>query len=207
MIDFVIPSVARPSLTRSLRSLLEQNYLFYDGNDDWKAFVGFDGIPENRINTSNLLKDDRINYLFIENKMGKVGEWGMGNAGLVRNEIIKNISSPNKWMAFLDDDDTVTPYYVDSLFLETTNSEEQFDCVVFRMRFDPSGEKILPPIDEDELIQDKVGISFCVRKEFLNKTGIKFINDSREDFKFLMELKNAGASIKISNYITYNVGF
>lgn len=207
MIDFVIPSVARPTLTRTLRSLLDQNYLFYNGNNDWNAFVGFDGIPESRINKENLIKDDRINYLYIENKMGTFGEWGMGNAGLVRNEIIKNISTSNEWIAFLDDDDTVTPYYVDSLFLETSESEKKIDCVVFRMRFDPSGEKILPPLDDNELIQDKVGISFCVKKDFLRKTGIKFINDSREDFKFLMNLKEFGASIKVSNYITYNVGF
>jgi hypothetical protein len=207
MIDFVIPSVARPTLIRSLKSLLDQNYLFYKGEQEWNAFVGFDGIPQKNINKDNLINDKKIKYIFIEQKIGCVGEWGMGNAGLVRNEIMNHLNTQNEWVAFLDDDDTVTPYYVDSLFLEINNSESPVDCYVFRMRFDPGGEKILPPLGENNLIQDKVGISFCVRKSFLKKTGIKFVNDSREDYKFLMNLKESGASIKVSNYVTYNVGF
>lgn len=207
MIDFVIPSVGRPTLNRALTSLLDQNYLFYNGEQEWNAFVGFDGIPENRINKDNLIKDKRIKYLYIEKKLGCVGEWGMGNAGLVRNEIMNHVNTSNQWIAFLDDDDTVSPYYIDSLFLELNNSESNSDCYVFRMRFDPGGEKILPPLGETNLIQDKVGISFCVKKEFIKKTGIKFVNDSREDYKFLMQMKELGASIKVSNYITYNVGF
>lgn len=206
MIDYVIPSVARPTLTRTLNSLLDQNFIFSD-NKEWNAFVGFDGIPEKNINKNNLVKNEKINYIYFENKLGCVGEWEMGNAGLVRNEIIKYIDTPNQWIAFVDDDDTITPYYIDSLYLEIENSPKPFDCCVFRMRFDPGGEKILPPLREDELIEDKVGISFCVRKSFLKKHNIKFVNDSREDFKFLMSLKEAGASIHISKYVTYNVNF
>lgn len=206
MIDYVIPSLARPTLNRTLNSLVDQNFLF-SNNKEWNAFVGFDGIPEKNINKNNLIKNKKINYIYFENKLGCIGEWGIGNAGLVRNEIIKQINTSNEWIAFVDDDDTISPYYIDSLHLEINNSEENFDCCVFRMRFDPSGEKILPPLGETNLVEDKVGISFCVRKSFLKKHSIQFVNDTREDFKFLMSLKESGASIRVSNYITYNVGF
>ena len=206
MIDFVIPSVARPTLNRTLSSLLDQNYLFYKGDLEWNAFIGFDGIEESQVEVEILPDDKRIKYFYLP-KSGKVGEYGIGNAGLVRNQIIKKVDSPNEWIAFLDDDDTITPYYIDSLSIELESPENPIDVCVFRMRFNPQGDKILPPLGSDDLIQDQVGISFCVRKSFLKEHNIQFINDIREDFKFLMDLQSAGAKVKVSSYVTYNVGF
>lgn len=206
MIDFIIPSIARPTLNKTLKSIQEQQFLFAK-DKNWNVFVGFDGISATNIEYNNLIQDDKFNFIFFEEKLGKVGEYGIGNAGIVRNEIIKKVNSPNKWIAFVDDDDTLTPYYIDSLSVELENTDPPFDVCVFRMRYDPGGEKILPPIMNDELEEDKVGISFCVKKDFIKKHNIKFVNDIREDFKFLMDLKNAGAVIKVSKYVTYNVGF
>lgn len=206
MIDFVIPSIARPTLNRTLKSIQEQQFLFAK-DKNWNVFVGFDGISATDIQYNNLIQDDKFNFIFFEEKLGKVGEYGIGNAGIVRNEIMKKVNSSNKWIAFVDDDDTLTPYYIDSLSVELENTEKPFDVCVFRMRYDPGGEKILPPMLNDELLEDKVGISFCVKKDFIKKHNIKFVNDIREDFKFLMDLKNAGASIRVSKYVTYNVGF
>lgn len=206
MIDFVIPSIARPTLNRTLKSIQDQQFLFAK-DKNWNVFVGFDGISATDIQYNNLIQDDKFNFIFFEEKLGKVGEYGIGNAGIVRNEIMKKVNSSNKWIAFVDDDDTLTPYYIDSLSVELENTEKPFDVCVFRMRYDPGGEKILPPMLNDELLEDKVGISFCVKKDFIKKHNIKFVNDIREDFKFLMDLKNAGASIRVSKYVTYNVGF
>lgn len=206
MIDFIIPSIARPTLNRTLKSIQEQQFLF-SKDKNWNAFIGFDGLSATDIEYNNLIQDDKFNFIFFKEKLGKVGEYGIGNAGIVRNEIMKKVNTSNKWIAFVDDDDTVTPYYVDSLAVELENTEKPFDVCVFRMRYDPGGEKILPPIMDDELIEDKVGISFCVKKDFIKKHNIQFVNDIREDFKFLMDLKNAGADIRVSKYVTYNVGF
>lgn len=206
MIDFVIPSIGRPTLNRTLKSIQEQQFMFAK-DKNWNVFVGFDGISATNIEYDNLIQDDKFNFIFFEEKLGKIGEYGIGNAGIVRNEIIKKVNSSNKWIAFVDDDDTVTSYYVDSLAVELENTDPPFDVCVFRMRCDPGGERILPPIMNDELGEDKVGISFCVKKDFIKKHNIKFVNDIREDFKFLMDLKNAGAVIKVSKYVTYNVGF
>lgn len=206
MIDFVIPSVARPTLNRTLKSLQDQQFLF-GKEQEWNAFVGFDGISEDMVNSDVLVQDERIKYIFFPEKLGRVGEYGIGNAGIVRNNILSKSNSPNEWIGFVDDDDTLTNYYIDSLQLEVDTQKEPFDVCVFRMRFDPGGDKILPPIGSDDLIEDKVGISFCVRKSFLRKNKIKFVNDIREDFKFLTDLQNAGAKVKVSGYVTYNVGF
>lgn len=207
MIDFVIPSIGRPTIMRSVKSLINQGSFFRPKDLDWKAYVGFDGLSENEVNENILLQDDRVTYLFSENKLGATGNWGEGysqsNAGLVRNWIISNIKSTNEWIGFLDDDDTLSNYYIDTLFLELRN--KQFDCCVFRMRYDAGGEKIIPPLGVNEIIEDQVGISFCVNKKFLKKSGVRFSNDIKEDYKFLKDLQNAGANIHISNYVTYHV--
>lgn len=207
MIDFVIPSVGRPTLLRSIRSLINQGSFFRDRNIDWRAFVGFDGIAEDAIDKNILTYDDRVTYFYSPTKIGLTGNWGEGysqsNAGLVRNWIISQIKSPNEWIGFLDDDDTLTNYYLDTFSIELKSKE--FDCCVFRMRYDPGGEKIIPPLGVNQIIENQVGISFCVNKKFLKKSGVKFDNDIKEDYKFLKSLENSGAKIYISNYVTYNV--
>lgn len=203
MIDFIIPSLGRKTIKASLNSIINQNYLF-STDKKWNAFVGFDGLSENDVDPNIIIQDKRIQYFYISQKLGQIGEYGIGNAGLVRNYLISKLNTGNQWVGFLDDDDTIAPYYIDSLFLEIQNNEE-FDVCVFRMRYDMGGEKILPPLGTNSLEKDKVGISFCVNKKFLRSSGIKFINDIREDYKFLMDLKDAGARIQVSSYVAYNV--
>ena len=211
MIDFVIPSVARPTLLRTIDSIKNQNYLFCQ-DKNWNIFVGFDGISPKEMDISVLPDDDNINYIFLKDKLGTSNSYDngsvIGNAGLVRNEIISKVKSPNKWIGFVDDDDTITAYYLDSLAVEVQQQEEDpFDVCIFRMREDPGGERVFPPLGSTEIVKEKVGISFCVRKEFLESKKIKFRNSNYEDFEFLMDLQNAGAKIKVSSYVTYNVGF
>lgn len=207
MIDFVIPSLGRPTLMRSLKSLMNQGSFFRDVNLEWKAFVGFDGLGENDVNKNILINDERIFYFYSPEKIGVTDDWGEGysksNAGLVRNWIISKIRSSNKWIGFLDDDDTVCNYYLDSFAIELQT--KKFDCCVFRMRYDPGGQKIIPPLGVNEIIENQVGISFCVSKEFLKRSNVKFSNDIKEDYKFLKSLQDAGANIHISSYVTYNV--
>jgi hypothetical protein len=207
MIDFVIPSIGRPTIMRSVKSLINQGTMFRPNNPDWKAYVGFDGLSKEQVDRNFLFDDSRVTYLFSKTKLGAIGNWGEGysqsNAGLVRNWIISQINSPNEWIGFLDDDDTVSNYYVDTLYLELQN--KQFDCCIFRMRYDAGGEKIIPPLGINEVIENQVGISFCVNKKFLKRSGVKFTNDIKEDYKFLKDLQEAGAKIHVSNYVTYNV--
>lgn len=197
MIGFVIPSIGRETLKHSLQSLLNQT------DSDWKCWVGFDGKSESEIDKSILVDDNRITYLYFSEKQGQSAHHG--NAGLVRNAIIGNVDSDINWIAFLDDDDTLSKYYVEIFKLEKTKSS--FDCCVFRMRYDKDNQKIVPPFGMNYLAQNFVGISFCVRKEFIDKNQVFFENNNAEDFMFLKKLSDRGAKIYISPHVAYNVNF
>lgn len=192
MINFVIPSVGRPTLKNTLQSLITQT------NPNWKCWVGFDGLDENQVDHSILIDDPRIHYLYTSKKRGTFTS--NGNAGEVRNYIMSNIDDENEWIGFVDDDDTLTSDYVEKFFEELNCNE--FDCCVFRM---VSGGNIIPPLEMNEIVQNHVGISFCVNKKFINEKEIKFANSCSEDYNFLEKINSAGGSIYISKYITYNV--
>lgn len=195
MINFVIPSVGRESLRYSLESLINQT------NTNWNCIVGFDGKSKEDIDPSILINDERIEYLYFSEKKGETGFHG--NAGLVRNSIIDKIHNSMEWVGFLDDDDTLSKFYVELLEYELTKN--QFDCCVFRMRYDNDNQKVLPPFDMNHLQQNYVGISFCVNRSFVCSKGIKFKNDNAEDFKYLKEIYDNDGKIHLSNHIAYNV--
>jgi glycosyltransferase involved in cell wall biosynthesis len=193
MINFIIPSVGRPTLKNTLQSLLNQS------NPNWKCWVGFDGLLEDQIDKSILVDDERIHYLYLKEKKGSFTF--NGNAGEVRNYLISQIDNDYKWIGFVDDDDTLTNFYVEKLIEE--EKENNFDCCVFRMI---SGGNIIPPLHiKDQIIQGLVGISFCVNKKFLERENIGFVNSTSEDFDFLSKINDVGGFIYISDHITYNV--
>ena len=193
MINFVVPSLGRKTLKNTLQSLIDQT------NPNWKCWVGFDGLSIKEIESDILIDDERINYIEIKPKLGIAGHHG--NAGKVRNYIIDQIDNDYEWIGFVDDDDSIRPYYIDSLIKEI--EENTFDCCVFRMKLN---ENIIPPMHfKNQIIQNFVGISFCVKKEFIDKNNIKFINYNAEDFNYLEQINNSSGEIIISDSITYDV--
>lgn len=196
MIAFIIPSIGRPTIKFTLESLLKQTH------QEWKCYVGFDGKRKDEIDFSILVEDERIKYLYFGEKMGDERQHH-GNAGQVRNSIIKNIDDDIDWIGFVDDDDTLSKYYIEILDLE--KSKSNFDCCVFRMRYDKNNNKVIPPFGMDVIQQNFVGISFCVNRKFIDDNQISFVNDNAEDFKFLKQINEKGGKIQISNHITYNV--
>ena len=194
MIGFVIPSIGRETLKYSLQSLLNQT------NSNWKCWVGFDGKSEDEIDKSILIDDDRITYLYFSEKQGQSAHHG--NAGLVRNSIISNITDDCEWVGFLDDDYTISKFYVELLNREI--EKQSFDCCVFRMRYDSENKKVLPPFSMNEIVQNFVGISFAVNKKFLNDNELKFENNNAEDFLMLKTIQGKG-KVYISSHICYNV--
>lgn len=193
MINFVIPSIGRKTLKYSLQSLLNQT------NSKWKCTVGFDGLKSEEIQEDIILNDERINYLYLKDKLGKFTNIH-GNAGFVRNYIISNLDDDCEWIAFLDDDDTVTEDYVDLFYKELES--KSFDCCVFRMRL---GDRIVPSPDSNTITLNDVGISFVVNKNFLKKNNLQFENSDAEDYFFLKKIESLGGNIIISEHITYNV--
>lgn len=182
MITFIIPSLNRPTLKRTINSLLNQSY------KDWKAIVIYDGIQ------GEIFEDKRIETINIE-KTGIVGT-ANGQSGLVRNHGI--IRCNTEWVGFLDDDDTISENYV-SLLKEKYNN---YDFVVWRMKYENGN--VLPPFLLNELKFATVGISFCYKKSIFKELLFSQNRDG-EDFDFLMELKKQSNKFIITPEVMYNV--
>lgn len=180
MITFIIPTINRHTLSRTINCLINQT------NPNWKAIVVFDGIACEKY------LDSRITSISIE-KIGK-----QNFAGLVRNRAINMVDT--EWIGFVDDDDTISYDYVEK-FYEEIKINSSAKCIIFRMktRFEP--EKILPAAQHKDIIKNKVGISFVYKKEI----NILFEPCQTEDFYFLSKIKSLGHNIVISPYITYFV--
>lgn len=181
LITFIIPSLNRLTIIRSIDSLLKQT------NPNWKAIIIYDGVDGTEFD------DQRIKIIKLP-KTGLVGPRN-GQSGLVRNEGIKIVDT--EWIGFLDDDDTIDPEYVDTLF----NKYQDKDFVVWRMKY--GNGLVLPPINETKLIFSRVGISFCYKKSL----GEILFDSNRdgEDFDLLMKLKNLTNNWVITPEIYYNV--
>jgi len=180
-VTFIIPSLNRPTLDRTVESLLSQT------NENWEAIILFDGVSGKTYN------DERILTLEIP-KTGLIGP-ANGQSGMVRNEGIKICKT--EWIAFLDDDDSIHHKYVEDLFKNYNDK----DFVVWRMKY-ISGI-VLPPLFMNDIAFANVGISFCFKNKFDN---LFFeCNRDGEDFDFLMKLKNSTDNWVIAPEIYYNV--
>jgi glycosyltransferase involved in cell wall biosynthesis len=179
IVTFVIPSIGRPTIDRALTSILSQK------NSNWRVLIVYDGVPE-----SHTIKDPRIEWIRSEKQ---------GSAGATRNTAPPHIRT--EWVAFLDDDDAVSPDYVDRL-LEMTTGTPDADIVVFRMMY--TDGKILPELNCGPVLKKNgVGISFAIRKDTFEKIPFKPVH--AEDFYLLQDAHQAGKTIVLSEYVTYAV--
>lgn len=178
LITFIIPSIGRPTLSRTLQSLLNQK------ESNWKAIVMFDGIEPTLQSP-----DKRITII----RMEKIGI--LNHAGRVRNEAIRHATT--EWIGFVDDDDTLTPDYMTHF---KNHIKENPEVIIFRMK---SGNQILPDIGLSSFYMNDVGISFCMKRVLC--TEFPFEPSSTEDFNLLDRLRSANKKIIISSHITYCV--
>lgn len=179
-ITFIIPTLNRPTLTNTVNSIINQS------NPNWKCKIVFDGVEP------IYFDDDRIESIKIE-KAGLIGP-ANGQAGLVRNHGIEKVDT--EWIGFVDDDDTLTDDYVDSLL----NNYQDKDFVIFKMRYENG--LVLPRNEQNEIKFGDVGISFAYK----TKLNMRFTeNRDGEDFDFLLNLKNKTNNYIISDEIMYNV--
>lgn len=193
LITFIIPTINRDSLVNSITSLINQTHKL------WKAIIIFDGCKPNDPKLLSLLNDSRITYLSIS-KTGIIinRDHVYSSAGYVRNIGLKMAQTP--WIAFLDDDDTVDPKYID-YFMQEIETVSVADVIVFRML---DNDKIIPSFDCNKIIKNNIGISFIIRASLL-KEGFLFKQSHIEDYLFLKELYDANKVIVLSPYITYYI--
>jgi hypothetical protein len=205
IISFIIPStLSRATLNRTIESLQNQT------RSNWEAIVGVDlaisNLTEKQVASGSLIfiQDRRVRYVPISTVGTNRGEKSNG-AGEVRNQMIRNYATA-KWVAFVDDDDTLSPDYIKHW--ETGRQHDQSaDVIIFRMEIDRKG--IVPPLVHGSIAsKNNVGISFAVRKElFVRKqNGIAFVPHRAEDYNFLKLAQTCNATILIStDCVTYFV--
>lgn len=178
MITFIIPTIKRPTLNRAIGSLLNQT------DPDWKAIVVFDGVPITRF------EDKRITCISIP----KTGT--LNHAANVRNKGIE--MAKTDWVGFLDDDDTISPNYVEK-FKEELKLTPDAKCIIFRMYNHLSIPKILPAPEDKNFFEARVGISFALKKDL----NLFFKPSNIEDFRLLEAIRKGRHKMVISPYVTY----
>lgn len=189
IITFVIPTLGRLSLYHTIQSLQRQK------EDQWKCILLFDGVQNK--NFQYLKKDPRITILEIPKTGDNIGR---SRAGLVRNLAFSLVDT--EWIAFVDDDDTLSPYYITHLLKEYETYHT--DVILFRMIY--KNRVFLPPVDCTELKKCEVGISFALKTHLVQQDlSLRFQNDDYEDFLFLQLLLQKKHSILLSSYVTYYV--
>ena len=183
-ITFIIPSIGRESLTKSIKTLINQD------DNNWNAIIIFDGVKSN----INDINDDRIKIIEIE----KINSESLRSvSGLVRNVGIKNVGN-SEWIGFLDDDDYLAHDYISKLKKELELNNNMEICI-FRMAY--KNGYIVPTKSDKNIIRNKVGISFAIKKYITNY--ILFNNNPYEDYLFLKDAQYKKFKILISSYITY----
>jgi len=181
LVTFIIPTIGRSTLVNSLQSLEDMK------SNLWNALVVFDHVEP------TIAETQRVKILPLHKKIGFAN-----CAGEVRNAGIRQATT--EWMAFLDDDDTVTPDYMYRLQQEIYNHPHA-SVIIFRMVI----RKQLMPSKSSHFSVGDVGISFAMKRKLYTQFGLQFFPNGCEDFDLLHRIQQGGHNIHISNYITYLV--
>lgn len=99
-----------------------------------------------------------------------------------------------EWVAFVDDDDTVTPDYVEAL------RDRNADLVLFHRRH---AGYVLP--FNEQIGPGGVGIHYAVRRERVNGHRFPSVTVHGEEWDFFATLLDAGLTLELSPLVTYLV--
>ncbi len=187
-VTFVIPSIGRSTLLRTLQSIAATQ------SKMWRVIVVFDGCKAPVAITEWISQNNwKDNITLVE--IPKVGFQNC--AGQVRNAGIKHVNT--EWMAFADDDDVITSDYMICLQSEIYR-HPCAEVVVFRMLHT---NMVLP--SRADIILHEVGISFAMKTHLATKESHWFQPSTQEDFQLLNKMQKQGKTIHVSNHITYIV--
>ena len=178
-VTFIMPSIARPSLLTSLLSVISQS------RSNWTALVILDGVQLPR--WVHVI-DPRIVFVHIPKQRHR---------GMVRNIGLRMARSD--WVAFLDDDDFLSPQYIEYMEVEIT-LEKDLECGLFRILFHTM--EIVPPPESITFSKYAVGINFFFLRSLVNE-GFLFDNSRIEDYCLLDSFRNHYKKMVISPYINY----
>lgn len=187
IVTFVIPSIGRESIKKTISSLLAQTEC------QWEAVIIFDG---HNPSPDWIPSDSRLRIYTIP----KTGE--RSQAGILRNFGMTKARS--RWIAFVDDDDVLASDYISRL-LEEIRLDSDLEAVVFRMSAMYLEKFYILPEKEDRALRKyQVGISFAICRH-LFEAGFWFQPSRTEDFDLLKKLDDAKKKMVISPHVTYYV--
>ena len=170
-------------------------------------------LPSSSMDSRNtIINDERISLSMMRN-MSHVSN---NSAGAVRNRLMPN--AKGEWIAFVDDDDTISPCYVEwlkrglqKLEKEYKYNDEQImpEVIVFRMYL-PVLRRDVPfrkGRGKNVIRLNNVGISFAVKSELLvqPENGFAFEPGSGEDYQLLRSISAQGHRIMIADCTAYFV--
>jgi hypothetical protein len=211
-VTFIVPS-GRPVLSRALASLQAQT------NRNWQAIVvlGLTAPPSYRTRLSaepptyidlpqEQVGDPRIQFLTLPaTKL-------FNHAGAIRNSAFKFVRS--RWIAFLDDDDTVSEHCVE-IYLQQAKLEPDAAVIIGRMHCETCFASVLPRPSDTDFALNYVGISFAVQRSIVlggkqhgkqqgtqHVTTYQFEPGCAEDYLLLHQIRVAGHKIVIAPEIT-----
>lgn len=186
LITFIIPTMNRITLFSTIYSLISQTM------DKWKAIIIFDGCSPSDQHLLAALNDKRFLCITIT-KLGTEN-----HAGYVRNIGLE--LADTSWVGFVDDDDILTPNYIERLQEEIAITPSA-DAIVFKMA---DRGRIVPPLNYNSIVIGEVGISFAYKRSLI-KEGFLFEPSSIEDFNLLKKMEMAKKRIVFSPFVTYLV--
>ena len=217
-VTFIVPFSGRPVVTRALASIEAQTNGCWavimviterirpastpaDAHATARAEEVFTNVPPMYVDLpTKHIEDSRITFLSFQ------GTNKMNYGGFARNRAFNYVKGP--WVGFLDDDDTVSPEYVQTV-LDEGKQNPDASLLVFRMHCPGCYEPVLPPLAALDFKIDYVGISFAVKRSILKRTGnpggIAFHPHCAEDFEFLHTARKQQLEIVIVPHIGYFV--
>jgi glycosyltransferase involved in cell wall biosynthesis len=194
LITFIIPTINRPTLINTLESIEQQT------DPDWNALCIFDRVDPSEEALAKIKSNPKFRYIVLMEKLGK----DTNSAGNVRNAGINTVST--QWIGFVDDDDLITPLYVQRLKEELITSPT-IDTIIFRGLWYHNlnyGTNILPPPLATNFYHEQVGITFCYKLK-MYRNGIVFIPSKKEDFDLLDRIRTNKYKILMSPKIVYKI--
>ncbi len=218
LVSIIVPTLLRDTLSRTLRSLTTQT------DPQWEALLGIDldilmadKSDEEFVEafrTNAAIKDDLTFFPPIEDKRIRVSlmrgssHTTHNSAGEVRNKIMKG--ARGDWLAFVDDDDTLSPCYVEWLkrgidkAMKESGPEGVPDLVLFRM-WHAGWNNTLPYAGVDVIERTRSGISFAMKRELFFDKDISFKPAVDEDYRLLNQVYEQGYKIQLATCAAYFV--
>ena len=182
-VTFIIPSIGRATLPKTLESLHAQT------DAAWEAIIVYDNIEPTVPSTK------RIRTFRTPHRLGIPPN----GAGAVRNHGIQHVTTP--WVAFVDDDDVLDTTYVAAL-RHNVSRHPRLPAMIFRMVTQDG--RVLPPAEHNMFQPCAVGISFCVRMDFWRAHQLTFHPSSMEDYTLLLRIHSL-SDMLLASQITYFV--